>query len=221
MANKGFGFELNDIVVIGALIIGGYYVWKLVIKPLSEVEQAGANVASGVGSAVSGAGAFYGDLARSAGSTIFNVSTGAGELIRDAPQGSYNFVRDILDRIAGGNQQASSSQNISSVRSVGDYNELMRLANANSISINSGAQIYSRNVGGINYYYANLDDVSARNPNAIMTNTTSNNNQSSGGSSGQSRSGQNAGGIQGAYYGADNRTIYYTSSSGRTLIGGY
>lgn len=50
---KGYGIEASDWVLIAALALGGFFAYKMVVKPVSDVTQTAANVVTGPGKAVS------------------------------------------------------------------------------------------------------------------------------------------------------------------------
>lgn len=51
---KGMGINVNDVIIIGALAVGAYFLYKSVVKPTSQVTGAVGDTASSLGGLVSG-----------------------------------------------------------------------------------------------------------------------------------------------------------------------
>jgi hypothetical protein len=48
MSNKIAGMDVENVVLLAALAIGGFFIYKAVIKPVSQVTETGAKIATSI-----------------------------------------------------------------------------------------------------------------------------------------------------------------------------
>jgi len=114
---KAAGFEIKDILLVGGIAVGGYFIYKMFTQPVAagsvaaglggitegigEISKGAGAVAAGAGVAATGLGAGISSAGSALGGAIAGVATGGSQAIQSA-ESSLSAIAGIPGKIITG-----------------------------------------------------------------------------------------------------------------------